>query len=216
MVKWNYGRNRRLALQGNLLVRTGNSSQNETTRANHAVRQTDSRGYPSLAAAHSKELAGVYGWDGPNHRRYHRACIVGIRLERAALMKLLLDTHIWLWSVLEPKRLSRRVAKVLASPASEIWISPVSTWEILILHAKGRLTLKPDAKQWIADTMALTSFREAPLTHEVVMSMDNVQMIQNDPADRFLAATANSFGLTLVTADENLIRGRGYSVLANR
>jgi PIN domain nuclease of toxin-antitoxin system len=131
-------------------------------------------------------------------------------------MKLLLDTHIWLWSVLEPKRLSSRVAKALADPRNEIWISPISTWEILILCAKGRLVLELNPRQWIAESMTRTSFREAPLTHEVVMDMEGVATAHNDPADRFLAATAKTFGLTLVTADENLIRGRGYPVLANR
>jgi PIN domain nuclease of toxin-antitoxin system len=131
-------------------------------------------------------------------------------------MKLLLDTHIWLWSVLEPKRLSGRVAKALTDPRNEIWISPVSTWEILTLCAKGRLALELNPRQWIVESMTRTSFREAPLTHEVVMDMEGVATAHKDPADRFLAATAKTFGLTLVTADENLIRGRGYSVLANR
>jgi PIN domain nuclease of toxin-antitoxin system len=131
-------------------------------------------------------------------------------------MKLLLDTHIWLWSVLEPKRLSRRVAKALTDPRNDIWISPISTWEILILCAKNRLVLQPEPRQWITESMARTSFREAPLTHEVVMDMEVIITAHKDPADRFLAATAKTFNLTLVTADQNLIHGRGYSVLANR
>lgn len=131
-------------------------------------------------------------------------------------MKLLLDTHIWLWSVLEPKRLSRTVAKALSSTENELWLSPVSTWEILVLSAKGRITLQPDARQWVESAIHRTAIREAPLTHEVVMGMETIQLNRPDPADRFLAATALSFGLTLVTADENLIRGRGFFVLPNR
>ncbi|MGA3024256.1 MAG: hypothetical protein ABSF98_05760 [Bryobacteraceae bacterium] len=60
-------------------------------------------------------------------------------------MKLLLDTHIWLWSVGNPARLSRRVARALGNPANELWVSPISTWEILGLCRKGRIVLKPDA-----------------------------------------------------------------------
>ena len=130
-------------------------------------------------------------------------------------MKLLLDTHIWIWSVLEPNRLSRRVAGELSSPSNEVWISPVSTWEILALSAKGAITLLPNASEWIAASMTHAAFREAPLTHEVVMSTEQIELINRDPADCFLAATAKTFGLTLVTSDANLIRGRGYSVLAN-
>ncbi len=133
-------------------------------------------------------------------------------------MKLLLDTHIVVWSLLEPQRLSRRVAKALASPASEIWISPVSTWEIVLLGARGRLRIKGDgdSQRWIGEAISRTGFREAPLTHEVVMAMAKINLPHRDPADHFLAATALHFGLTLVTADENLIGGRGYSLLANK
>jgi PIN domain nuclease of toxin-antitoxin system len=138
-------------------------------------------------------------------------------------MKLLLDTHIWLWSLLEPKHLSRRVAKALVHPNNEIWISPVSAWEILLLGAKGRLNVKRDGvkedgdiNRWVERILSRTSFREAPLTNEVVMAMQKTDLPHRDTADRFLAATAAAFGLTLVTADENLIRGAGYSVLANQ
>ena len=48
-------------------------------------------------------------------------------------MKLLLDTHIWLWSVLEPHRLSRRVAKALQDSSNELWLSPISIWELIVL-----------------------------------------------------------------------------------
>ena len=124
-------------------------------------------------------------------------------------MKFLIDTHIWIWSVLEPGRLSKRVARVLSAAENEIWISPVSSWEILLLSDRGRLTLEPDAQVWLWASIARA-------THEVVMEIHKIDLPHRDPADRFLAATARSFGLTLVTADENLIRGRGYQVLANR
>ena len=131
-------------------------------------------------------------------------------------MKLLLDTHIWLWSVGDQKRLSRRVAKALASPANELWVSPISTWEILGLCRKGRIKLKPDPEAWIGAAHASLPFQEAPLTHEVALETERVVMPHHDPADRFLAATAKVYGLTLVTADENLLNGTGYLVLPNR
>ena len=54
-------------------------------------------------------------------------------------MRLLLDTHIWLWSRLEPDRLSRRVSRELQNPANGLWLSPFSLLETLILSEKGRL-----------------------------------------------------------------------------
>jgi PIN domain nuclease of toxin-antitoxin system len=130
-------------------------------------------------------------------------------------MRLLLDTHIWLWSEADTARLSKRVQKVLSAPDNEFWLSPISTWEILALCEKNRLKLKPDPQEWIANSLAGALFHEAPLTHEVVLAMKHVALRHRDPADWFLAATARNFDLTLVTSDENLIRGRGYSVLTN-
>ena len=54
-------------------------------------------------------------------------------------MKLLLDTHIWLWSVANSERLSRRLFRAINDPRNELWISPISTWEIVVLYEKGRL-----------------------------------------------------------------------------
>ncbi len=54
-------------------------------------------------------------------------------------MRLLLDTHIWIWSVAEKSRLRPRVLKALENPANELWLSPISVWEFLMLVEKGRL-----------------------------------------------------------------------------
>lgn len=131
-------------------------------------------------------------------------------------MKLLLDTHIWLWSFLEPTRLSKRVARALANPANELWMSPVSTWEILVLSEKGRVELEPDAEKWVHAALARVPLNEAPLTQEVALATTRVSLPHRDPADRFLAATARTYGLTLVTADQNLLLGAGYEVMSNR
>ena len=54
-------------------------------------------------------------------------------------MRLLLDTHIWVWSLLDPSRLSRRVRAELESPDNELWLSPISAWELLVLIEKSRV-----------------------------------------------------------------------------
>lgn len=131
-------------------------------------------------------------------------------------MKLLLDTHIFVWSNLNPSQLSRRAAKALADSRNELWISPVTTWEILFLHRKGRLNLKDGPVSWISAALSRMPFREATLTHEVALASDAVVLPHRDPADTFLAATAKVYDLTLVTADENLLKGKGYSVLVGK
>ena len=131
-------------------------------------------------------------------------------------MKLLLDTHIWLWSMLEPKHLSRRVVKALKDTKNELWLSPISVWELLILVEKKRVVLSKDVPDWIVDAMSKVPLQEAPITHEVALETQYVNLTHRDPADKFLAATANVFDLTLVTADRRLIDAKGLSIFANR
>ena len=129
-------------------------------------------------------------------------------------MRLLLDTHIWLWTLREPDRLAGRVREELQNPRNELWLSPISTWEALALHARGRLRLEDDLEAWVAD--ATKPFLEAPFTHEIVTAARLLQLPQRDPADRFLAATAKVLDLTLVTADAHLLGLGEIATLANR
>jgi len=129
-------------------------------------------------------------------------------------LKLLLDTHIWLWSQREPRRLARRIQEQLESVENELWLSPISSWEALTLHRKNRFLLHTDPVSWLA--RATAHLREAPLTHEIVAVAEQLRLPHSDPADRFLAATAKVLGLTLVTADRNLLGLGEIATLANR
>ena len=129
-------------------------------------------------------------------------------------MKLLLDTHIWLWSVLDPERLGQRVRQELRSSQNQLWLSPISTWEALTLEAKGKVRLHADPATWVS--RAVAPFQEAPLTHEIALVARQLQLPQKDPADRFLAATARVLNLTLVTADAGLLGLGEIATLGNR
>lgn len=129
-------------------------------------------------------------------------------------MKLLLDTHIWLWSLQDPARLGTRALRELRSTENELWLSPISTWEALTLNAKGRIRLPADLAGWM--TRATARLREAPLTHDIALAARQLQLPHEDPADRFLAATAHILQLTLVTADQNLLGLGEILTLANR
>ena len=130
-------------------------------------------------------------------------------------MKLLLDTHIWLWSLGEPHRLSRRVAKELDNRQNELWLSPISIWEAFLLFRKKRVQISTDFTTWLANSLSVLPVIEAPLTFEVARTVPTLSVPHEDPADLFLAATAKAFDLTLTTADRNLIKTAGISVLAN-
>jgi len=129
-------------------------------------------------------------------------------------LRLLLDTHIWLWSLQDPTRLGRRVHQELKNAENELWLSPISTWEALTLNTKGRIRLHGNAADWVA--RAIAPFREAPITHEIAVAARQLSLPHQDPADRFLAATAQVLDLTLVTADVRLLGLGEIATLGNR
>ncbi len=73
-------------------------------------------------------------------------------------MNLLLDTHIWLWSLLMPERLSRRVVRELESPKNELWLSPISVWEAAILAERRRVELDDEPRAWIGRALQRVAF----------------------------------------------------------
>jgi len=128
-------------------------------------------------------------------------------------LNLLLDTHIWIWSKLDPKRIGKRAAAELSNSRNELWLSPVSVWETLVLMQKGRIRVE-DPFAWV--DRAAEQLREAPLTREIVSVGLSLPLSHADQADRFLAATAKVLKLTLVTADQRLLGLAEIASLANR
>ncbi len=133
-----------------------------------------------------------------------------------APVNLLLDTHIWLWSLLEPERLSPAVAANLTADSARRWLSPISVWEAHLLIERRRLWVDGDATRWIREALAAAPIDEAPLTTEVALASRALKTKHRDPADRFLVATAQVFELTLVTADRALFAIPGVRVLKNQ
>ena len=130
-------------------------------------------------------------------------------------MRLLLDTHIWLWSLLEPEKLSRRVSRALESQTNELWLSPVSTWEFFVLARRKRIVLDADPEEWLRKATAAAPLREATFTHQVAVESGRLELPHKDPADHFIVATAKVFDLTLVTADEAILKSRAVRTLSN-
>ena len=130
-------------------------------------------------------------------------------------MNLLLDTHIWVWNHLEPWKISSEVNRMLAASENELWLSPVSVWELIVLLEKKRLELDRELHEWVERSKRELMLREAPLSWEVADELRFTILKQRDPADCFLVATAKAYDLTLVTADEHLVNVPGLNVLQN-
>jgi len=131
-------------------------------------------------------------------------------------VKLLLDTHIWIWLALEPEKLTGTVRRALQKPEVELWLSSISLWELVILVEKGRVQLEHEVGRWIQDTLKAVPMHEAPLTHDIVLESRRITLPHRDPVDRFLVATARVLELKLVTADERLLKSGAVPMVANR
>ena len=131
-------------------------------------------------------------------------------------MRLLLDTHIWIWSLLAPEQLGKKVSAALTAPGTDLWLSPISVWEFRLLVERGRVQIAGEPRDWIETAWSRAPMHEAPVNREVAIRSRTVAVPHQDPADRFLAATAEVYDLVLVTGDTNLLAGKGYAKLANR
>ena len=129
-------------------------------------------------------------------------------------MRLLLDTHVILWSAAQPEKIPLKVCEELENESNELWFSPISVWEILLLAEKGRIALKGDHKKRIRKMFQELPLREAVINQEVAIQSRYIDLPHQDPPDRFLAATALVYDLVLVTADRRLFDSKRFSVLA--
>lgn len=121
---------------------------------------------------------------------------------RAARVRLLLDTHTWIWRLLAPERLSDDAERAIADRDNPLHLSPISAWETLVLARKGRLWLAPSPTEWVLDALRRSALIAAPLTHGIALRSESMEGFgSEDPADRFLVATALEHDLALVTAD---------------
>ncbi len=76
-------------------------------------------------------------------------------------MKYLLDTHIWLWSLLDPDKLAKNIVHVLDNEDKELFISPITVWETIVLAEKGKIELKPTPNKWLDDALKQSPVKEA-------------------------------------------------------
>lgn len=120
-------------------------------------------------------------------------------------MKFLLDTHIWIWNLSGSESLPQRFREVLEDDEHEIWLSPISVWESIVLAEKRRLELLPNPVSWVRLALEKSPVKEAPINHAVATKSRELNLPHQDPADRFLAATALIFGLRLATMDKVLL-----------
>ncbi len=119
-------------------------------------------------------------------------------------MRILLDTHCWLWLQTEPERLSDQQHELLSDAANEVFLSAASSWEIAIKWAIGKLPLPEPPAAYIPGCMAQQGIIGLPVQHRHALRTATLPPIHQDPFDRVLLAQAELEVLHFLTADRKL------------
>lgn len=118
-------------------------------------------------------------------------------------MRLLLDTHVFLWLQTEPERLGVHLALV-EDPDAELVVSAVSAWEIAIKHALGRLPLPEPPHLYVPERVRAIGARALAIEHSHALGVATLPPLHRDPLDRLLVAQALALDLTILTADASV------------
>jgi PIN domain nuclease of toxin-antitoxin system len=119
-------------------------------------------------------------------------------------MKVLLDTHVFLWGIAEESRLSQRVRSLL--PSVQTWFSVASVWEILTKVRIGKLSLPHPTGPFLTSRLAANGVRILPITLDHTLRIESLELHHRDPFDRILIAQSIEEKLPLVTSDPHFER----------
>lgn len=120
-------------------------------------------------------------------------------------MRILLDTHILLWALVQPTRLPAKARALLEDDANEVLFSAASIWEIAIKAQAGRVDF-PVSPDEIAAAAAKTGFAELPVSAQHAATVCSLPLHHRDPFDRILVAQAITEPARLLTVDSALGR----------
>jgi PIN domain nuclease of toxin-antitoxin system len=115
-------------------------------------------------------------------------------------VKLLLDTHVWLWLQESPERLGPALGPA-TDPENSLLLSAVSSWEIAIKCSMGKLELPEPVESYVAERMTISGVTGLPIQHSHALAVAGLPRHHRDPFDRLLIAQALVEQVTLVTAD---------------
>lgn len=116
-------------------------------------------------------------------------------------MKLLLDTHVWLWMQAAPGRLSEPTRAMIEDTSNEVLLSAASAWEISIKFALGKLVLPVAPAEYVPSRMARSGTAGLPVMHRHALYVATLPPRHRDPFDRILVAQTELERAVLVTAN---------------
>ena len=116
-------------------------------------------------------------------------------------MRLLLDTHTFLWWVANAPELSHRARRAVGARDNECFFSAASCWEMAIKVSIGKLELEGTAERFVPDQLAVNGFQELPVEIRHAARVSRLPFHHRDPFDRLLVSQAVEEDLTIVSAD---------------
>ena len=119
-------------------------------------------------------------------------------------MKVLLDTHTFLWWITDDGRLSLRAREAISNEENELFVSAATGWEIAIKVRIGRLELPDDPQCFVSEQLRINAFKPLPIGMDHALHVSTLADHHRDPFDRMLIAQAQVEGIPIVTADSNI------------
>lgn len=116
-------------------------------------------------------------------------------------MRILLDTHVWLWMLAAPERLAPAARPLVESRDNRLLLSAASSWEIAVKYSLGRLELPEPPVEYVPERMRKTGVEGLPVEHAHALRVAELELHHRDPFDRLLVAQAQVEGLPILTGD---------------
>lgn len=114
---------------------------------------------------------------------------------------VLVDTHVWLWMLASPDRLSTDARRAVASPSNEVFVSAASSWEIAIKYELGRIDLPEPPERYVPARIVASGCTPLPIEVSHALRAGALPQHHRDPFDRLLIAQAQLMEIPLVTTD---------------
>jgi PIN domain nuclease of toxin-antitoxin system len=119
-------------------------------------------------------------------------------------MKLLLDTHVFLWFVLNDRQLTEVACSLISNPDNDVLISPATYWEIAIKVSLGKYQLPSSFEEWMEQQIQVNEFTILPISIAHAATIATLPFHHRDPFDRLLVAQAITEAIALISADAAL------------
>jgi len=130
-------------------------------------------------------------------------------------LRVLLDTHIFLWLHTEPERLGEHLP-LAEDESTELLVSAVSSWEIAIKHGLGRLPLPEPPERYVPERIRVIGAKALAIEHTHALAVAELPPLHSDPFDRLLVAQGSVLDVPILTADPEVARYREGTLLARK